>query len=43
MKNQVITRKRVLLVSVLQIVVGESVVVIAAQTAATSRRNVVRS
>jgi hypothetical protein len=42
MKNQ-LTRKRVLLISVFQIVIGESVVVIAAQTAATSRRNVVRS
>jgi hypothetical protein len=43
MRNQVITRERVLLVTVFQIVIGESVVVVAAQTAATSRRNVVRS
>jgi hypothetical protein len=37
------TRERILLVTVFQIVIGESVVVVAAQTAATSRRNVVRS
>jgi hypothetical protein len=43
MKNQVITGERVLLVPVLQVVIGEGVVVVAAQTAATSRRNVVRS